>query len=285
MRRGRGGRPNAILTTTMQQNRNDNANEERERGREESIQSQEDAALLHKVAAKPTQGGFRLLINAIIPGRRVRKLLVRDIEGVEGSIDHLDDGGAQPERKVGGGVREERRLQPHARRGTQRARRPGEGAHRSREEGRGRSVREREIRRGGRGGAERNRARRREEGGVRGETPIDGRSGGQNAEHASLEGQVTGVAASTAGGGARSRAGGGRARQRSLHSSLASPRRPGSPHTSPHPSLCTPNASTPTSVFFTGEISPESEIFLPLTSFWRNLDPKKIFLSPKIHPF
>jgi hypothetical protein len=39
------------------------------------------------------------------------------------------------------------------------------------------------------------------------------------------------------------------------------------------------------SVFFTGEISPEGEFFLPLAYFWRNLDPKKTFLSPKIHPF
>jgi hypothetical protein len=27
--------------------------------------------------------------------------------------------------------------------------------------------------------------------------------------------------------------------------------------------------------FFTGEISPEGEFFLPLAYFWRNLDPKK----------
>jgi hypothetical protein len=40
-----------------------------------------------------------------------------------------------------------------------------------------------------------------------------------------------------------------------------------------------------TSVFFTGEISPEGEFFLPLAYFWRNLDPKKTFLSPKIHLF
>jgi hypothetical protein len=31
------------------------------------------------------------------------------------------------------------------------------------------------------------------------------------------------------------------------------------------------------SVFFTGEISPEGETFLPLAYFWRNLDPKKTF--------
>jgi hypothetical protein len=40
-----------------------------------------------------------------------------------------------------------------------------------------------------------------------------------------------------------------------------------------------------TSVFFTSEILPEGEFFLPLAYFWRNLDPKKTFLSPKIHPF
>jgi hypothetical protein len=40
-----------------------------------------------------------------------------------------------------------------------------------------------------------------------------------------------------------------------------------------------------TSVFFTGEILPEGEYFLPLAYFWQNLDPKKTFLLPKIHPF
>jgi hypothetical protein len=39
------------------------------------------------------------------------------------------------------------------------------------------------------------------------------------------------------------------------------------------------------SVFFTGEISAEGEFFLPVVYFWRNLDPKKTFLLPKIHPF
>jgi hypothetical protein len=38
------------------------------------------------------------------------------------------------------------------------------------------------------------------------------------------------------------------------------------------------NVSMLTSVFFTGEISPEGEFFLPLPYFWRNLDPKKTFL-------
>jgi hypothetical protein len=35
--------------------------------------------------------------------------------------------------------------------------------------------------------------------------------------------------------------------------------------------------------FFTGKISPEGDFFLPLAYFWRNLDSKKTFLSPKIH--
>jgi hypothetical protein len=39
------------------------------------------------------------------------------------------------------------------------------------------------------------------------------------------------------------------------------------------------------SVFFTSEISPEGNFFLPLVYFWRNLDPKKILLSPKIYLF
>jgi hypothetical protein len=39
------------------------------------------------------------------------------------------------------------------------------------------------------------------------------------------------------------------------------------------------------SVFFTGEISPKGDFFLPLAYLWRNLNPKKTFLLPKIHPF
>jgi hypothetical protein len=43
-------------------------------------------------------------------------------------------------------------------------------------------------------------------------------------------------------------------------------------------------ATEQTSVFFTGEISPEGDFF-PSGLFLAKFGPKKTFLSPKIHPF